>query len=215
MDEPYICKDIDEVRRISRSDYCSDCRWTAIPRPSAPEPEGDHTKCQMGAKSCSSCCISEMCEPEAPDAGKELNHREWQLIIKALYILEGQVAGNDLHFEAESEFKKDGGVPGELLSQRIEQRMLHCKTCQGTGVYYNHNSEMGCTDCADWRVVLNGVKLLEAKQPPLDLQAGCDTCRWNEVGHVKCWYCSRNPSTPTDHYEAIQAALDGTKGEAG
>ena len=33
MDEPYICKDIDEVRRISRSDYCSDCRWTAIPRP--------------------------------------------------------------------------------------------------------------------------------------------------------------------------------------
>jgi len=42
----------------------------SAPRPSAPEPEGDHTKCQMGAKSCSSCCISEMCEPEAPDAGK-------------------------------------------------------------------------------------------------------------------------------------------------
>jgi len=59
------------------------------------------------------------------------------------------------------------------------------------------------------------IKAIEGKQPPLDLQAVCDTCRWNEVGHVKCWYCSRNPSTPTDHYEAIQAALDGTKGEAG
>ena len=53
----------------------------------------------------------------------------------------------------------------EKLSDRIVQRMSHCKRCGGTLTYFKPDdptkTEYACMDCCDWNVVRKGVKELE------------------------------------------------------